>query len=68
MSKPLTPQDMKYIQDFLEMLLYYACIVDSLLAAALSAITSHQANHTKALKQAYHQLLDYVTIHPNATI
>ncbi len=45
---------------------HYARAVDPTLLAALSAIAMQQANGTRAVANACHQLLDYVAMHPNA--
>jgi hypothetical protein len=67
-TQPLTPKEIKRIQDINDTLLYYAQGVDSTLLAGLSAITAHQSNGTRAVADACHQLLNYVATHPNAGI
>jgi hypothetical protein len=52
----------------LKLLMYYAQAVDPTLLATLSAILAQQANGTRAVAVACHQLLDYVATHPNAGI
>eukprot|EP00957_Ditylum_brightwellii_P024200 1825245-Ditylum_brightwellii.AAC.1 len=58
----------KWVQGIVGALLYYSRAVDPTLAAALSTIGSQQATTTKQTKEACHQLLDYIAMHPNATI
>eukprot|EP00957_Ditylum_brightwellii_P059548 4521643-Ditylum_brightwellii.AAC.1 len=60
--------DIKWVQDIVGTLLYYAHAVDLTLAAALSTIASQQANATTKMEEACHQLLDYVATHPNAAV
>ncbi|KAL7479185.1 hypothetical protein ACHAW6_004929, partial [Cyclotella cf. meneghiniana] len=64
----LTPPQIKHIQQVVGTLLYYSQAVDPTLAAALSAIASRQAQGAEAVMEACKQLLDYVAMHPNATI
>eukprot|EP00957_Ditylum_brightwellii_P031352 2376457-Ditylum_brightwellii.AAC.1 len=68
LTEPLTKVGIKRVQDIVRKLLYYACAVDPMLAAALSTIASQQANATKKTEEACHQLLDYVATHPNAAV
>jgi hypothetical protein len=67
-TQPLTPKEIKHVQDILGTLLYHAQVVDPTLLAAISAIAAEQANSTWAVADACHQLLDYVATHPNAGI
>jgi len=67
-SAPLNPAEIKRVQDIVGTLLYYARAVDPTLLTALSAIAARQANGTRAVYDACHQLLDYVATHPNAGI
>jgi hypothetical protein len=67
-TQPLSPKEIKHIQDIVGTLLYYAQAVDPTLLAAISAIAACQSNGTRAVVDAYHQLLDYVATHPNAGI
>ena len=67
-SPPLTPDQIKCIQKIVGTLLYYGRVVGSTLLTALSAIAARQSNGTQAVAEAYHQLLDYVVMHPNAGI
>ncbi len=64
----LTPKKIKCVQDIIGTLLYYARAVAPTLLAALSAIAARQSNGTGAVPNACHQLLNYVTTHPNAGI
>eukprot|EP00957_Ditylum_brightwellii_P169114 12871890-Ditylum_brightwellii.AAC.1 len=67
-SNLLTAKEIKVVQDIVGTLLFYGRAVDPTIAAALSTIASQQADATEATMKACHQLLDYVTTHPNATI
>jgi hypothetical protein len=67
-TQPLTPKEIKHVQDIIGTLLYYARSVDPTLLAALSAIAACQSNGTQTVADACHQLLDYVATHPNAGI
>jgi len=67
-SPPLTPDQIKRVQKIVGTLLYYGRVVDSTLLTALSAMAARQSNGTQAVAEACHQLLDYVAMHPNASI
>jgi hypothetical protein len=68
-TQPLTLKEIKCIQDIVGILLYYARAVDPTLLATLSAIfAACQSKGTRAVANACHQLLDYITTHPNAGI
>ncbi len=67
-TQPLTPKEIKRIQDIAGTLLYYARAVYSTLLATLHIIAARQVNGTQAVADACHQLLDYVATHPNARI
>ncbi len=67
-TKPLTPKEIKCVQDIIRTLLYYAQAVDPTLLAALSTIVACQSNGTRAVADVCHQLLDYLATHPNADI
>jgi hypothetical protein len=57
-SLPLTPSEIKHLQDIVGTLLCNVCIIDSTLLTALSTITVRQTNGTQAVANKYHQLLD----------
>jgi hypothetical protein len=67
-TQPLTPKEIKRIQDIVGTLLYYGQAIDPTLLATLSAIAAHQSNGTQAVVDACHQLLDYAATHPNAGV
>ena len=67
-SPRLSDKAITRVQNIVGTLLYYARAVDSTLAAALSTISSQQANGTQETDAACHQLLDYVVTHPNAVL
>ncbi len=53
-TQPLTPKEIKHIQDIVGTLLYYARVVDPTLLAALSAIATQQTFSTQAVADACH--------------
>ncbi len=65
-TQPLTPKEIKHVQDIVGTLLYYAGAVDPTLLTTLSTIAAQQANGTRAVADACHELLDYIATHPNA--
>jgi hypothetical protein len=67
-TQPLSPKEIKLIQDIVGTLLYYAQAVDPTLLATLSVIAARQSNGTRAVADACHQLLNYIATHPNAGI
>ncbi len=67
-TQPLSPKEIKCIQDIIDTLLYHARAVDQTLLAILSAIAACQSNGTRAVADACHQLLNYIATHPNAGI
>ena len=67
-SPPLSPAEIKHVQDILGTLLYYAWAVDPTLAAGLSYITAQQAKCTQVVQQACNQLLDCVATHPQTSL
>jgi hypothetical protein len=67
-TQPLTPKEVKRVQDIVGTLLYYARAVDPTLLPALRASTAQHASCTRAVADACHQLLEYVATHPNAGI
>jgi hypothetical protein len=67
-SPRLSDKAITRVQNIVGTLLYYVRAVDSTLAAALSTISSQQANGTQETDAACHQLLDYVATHPNAVL
>jgi hypothetical protein len=67
-AQPLTPKEIKHIQDIVGTLLYYVRVVDPTLLAALSANAARQTNGTRVVVDACHQLLNYITTHPKAGI
>ena len=58
----------KCIQQIVGALLYYAQAVDLTILPALSSIASEQAEATKNTEKQVTQLLDYMAMHPDATV
>ena len=56
------------IQSIVGALLYYTRAVDPTMYPALNEVSLTQASPTEKTLQKCHQLLDYVSTHPNATI
>jgi hypothetical protein len=67
-SPPLSPTQIKFIQQVIGTFIFFGNAVDPTLAAALSAIASRQSKGTEATMQATRQLLDYIATHPNPSI
>jgi hypothetical protein len=67
-TSPLSPAELKQVQDIVGTLLYYARAVDPTLLAASSAIAARQSNSTQAVADACHQLLDYVATYSNTDL
>jgi hypothetical protein len=67
-TQPLSPKEIKCVQDTVGTLFYNARAVDPTLLVALSAIAALQSNGTRAVADACHQLLGYFATHPNAGI
>ena len=65
---PLSPTLIKYVQNVVGTLLYYARAVDPRLAAVFSAIMARQAKGTEYILTDCHQLLDYSAIHSYVAI
>ena len=67
-TDPLSPEQIKLVQDIVGTFIWYGRSCDPTLTAALSAIASRQTKGTQAVLAAAHQLLDYLATHPNAAI
>ena len=67
-SKQLSEDEVKGVQNIVGTLIYCSRCVYSTLAAALSKISSEQANETEETRAECHQILDYVVCHENAEI
>ena len=67
-TAPLSPEQIKLVQDIVGTVIWYGRACNLTLTAALSAIASRQTKGTQAVLAAAHQLLDYLATHPNATI
>jgi Reverse transcriptase (RNA-dependent DNA polymerase) len=67
-TKPLDKHELKFVQEVLGTLLYYARAVDCTMLPAIGTLASQQANGTQATLQNVRQLLDYCATHPDATI
>lgn len=67
-SKPLTPEEIKRVQQVTGTLLYYARAVKATLPVALGTIAAQQAPGTATTQVAITQILDYCHTHPSATI
>ena len=67
-SPPLSPEQIKFLQQVVGTFIYFGNAVDPTLAAALSVIAPRQSKGTEATMQATRQLLDYIPTHPNPSI
>jgi hypothetical protein len=67
-TSPLSPAEVKRVQDIVGTLLYYAQAVNPMLLTTLSAITAGQSNSTQAVFKACNTLLDYVATRANASL
>ena len=56
------------LQQIVGSILVYAWAANNMVLKAFNTITWHNANATKLTKQWAHQLLDYLTTHPTATV
>ncbi len=65
---PPSKEDIKQVQRVIGSILYYARAVDLTVLMALSTIASKQSKSTEQMMQQCKQLLDYLAIHPNATV
>jgi hypothetical protein len=67
-SRQLSPTEKKFIQEVIDVFLYYGRAVDSTMLTMLSAIASTQAEPTKDTMLGCKQFLDYATIHQDTII
>ena len=67
-SPLLTPPEIREIQNTVDVLLYYARTVDSILLVALNTIGSQQSKATKKTQNAVTHLLQYCASNPDATV
>jgi hypothetical protein len=68
MSPPLSKDDIKEGQRVIGSILYYARAVNLTVLMTLSTIASKQANGTENIMLKTKQLLDYLAMHPAATV
>ncbi len=67
-SRKLSPQEKKFIQEVIGVLLYYGRAVNSTMLTALSAIASAQAEPTEDTMKHCKLFLDYTATHQDAII
>ena len=67
-SPLLDKQGIKYVQQVVGSLLYYARAIDGTMLTALNTISSEQAKPTKQTEQKCQRLLDYAASYQNAFI
>jgi hypothetical protein len=67
-TPPLTAQQCLTIQKVTEYVLYYAQAVDPTVLMPLNDIATEQTKVTEKTQAATNQMLDYLAIHPDATI
>jgi hypothetical protein len=66
--RPLGEKEIKAVQKIVGSILYYARAVDMTVLMALSTIASEQMKGTQQTMEKVLQVLDYLAIHPDATI
>jgi hypothetical protein len=67
-SPPLNKAGTKFIQEVKGVFLYLACVVDSMMLTALSALASKQAAPTEKTMQKRLQFLEYAASQEDATV
>ena len=67
-SAPLSPADLKLVQQIVGVFLYYARALDNTMLVTLNAIAAAQSKGTQATLQACRRLLDYAATHSDARI
>ena len=67
-SATLSDKQIKCVQDIVGTFVWYSRACDPTLAASLSAISSRQIKGTEDVMTAFHQLLDYLSTHPDTAI
>ena len=67
-SAPLSPEEIKHVQDIVGSFIWYGRACDPTLSAALSAIAARQTKGTANVMAACRHFLDYIATHPNASI
>ena len=67
-SAPLSPADLKLVQQIVGVFLYYARALDNTMLVTLNAIAAAQSKGTQATLQACRRLLDYAATHSDASI
>ncbi len=67
-SPPLSNKDIKHVQQVIGSILYYAQAVDLTVLMELSTIASKQAKGMENTMLKTKQLLDYLAMHPDATV
>lgn len=68
LSQPATTDEVKWLQQVVGSLLYYARLIDSTMLFAVNRLASAQAHATKNTIELAKHLLQYAAWHPNATI
>ena len=67
-TAPLSPEQIKRVQDIISTFIWYGRACDPTLTASLSAIAYRQSKGTEAFLAVSHQLLDYLATHPGNAI
>jgi hypothetical protein len=67
-SDPLTPAEVKTLQEFVGTFLFYARGVDGTMLGPINRIASRQSKPTRAVQAAMHHFLQYAATWPNATL
>ena len=64
-KKPLSPEDILYVQGSVGTLLFYARSIDITMLFALDNKEEYQANGKISTTEAFKWILDYCNTHPN---
>ena len=67
-TKKLNPHGKIFVQEAISTILYYACAVSFTLHVTLGTQGTQQASPTKSTSARITHLLNYVIMHPNATV
>ena len=67
-SRPLSPPEIKRVQEIVGTFLWYARCVDGTMLGAINRIGSRQAAATQDVLDAAHNFLDYAATWPDAVI
>jgi hypothetical protein len=67
-STPLSPDELKELQEIVGVFLFYARAVDPTMFTAINKIASHQSKPTSLIKREVERFLEYANKWPDATL